>query len=61
MAKDNKQSTGTFRDGIKARLKIVSVLLFLFGAALVARLASLQIAQPARASIAPQRKDLQGF
>ncbi len=45
MAKQNKQSTGTFRDGIKARLKVVSVLLFLFGAALIARLAFLQIIQ----------------
>jgi cell division protein FtsI (penicillin-binding protein 3) len=45
MAKNNKQSTGTFKDGIKTRLKIVAVFLFLFGAALVARLASLQIVQ----------------
>ena len=45
MAKNKKQSTGTFRDGIKTRLKIVSVFLFLFGAALVVRLASLQIVQ----------------
>ena len=45
MAKNKKQSTGTFRDGIKTRLIIVSVFLFLFGAALIGRLASLQIVQ----------------
>ena len=45
MSKNNKQSTRTFRGGIKIRLIIISVLLFLFGAALVARLASLQIVQ----------------
>ncbi len=45
MAKNNKQATGTFRDGIKTRLWVVSVLLFLFGAALIARLAFLQIIQ----------------
>jgi cell division protein FtsI (penicillin-binding protein 3) len=45
MAKNKKQSTGTFRGGIKTRLKVVSVFLFLFGAALVGRLVSLQIIQ----------------
>ena len=45
MAKQNKQITGTFRDGINTRLKVVSFLLFLFGAALIARLAFLQIIQ----------------
>jgi len=45
MAKNNKQATGTFRDGIKTRIGLVSVLLFLFGAALIARLAFLQIIQ----------------
>jgi cell division protein FtsI (penicillin-binding protein 3) len=45
MKKQNKQGTGTFRDGIKSRLKIISVFLFLFGAALIARLAFLQIIQ----------------
>lgn len=45
MSKNNKQPAGTFRDGIKTRLKIVSVLLFLFGTALIARLAFLQIIQ----------------
>ncbi len=45
MAKNNKQATGTFRGGIKTRLWVVSVLLFLFGAALIARLAFLQIIQ----------------
>ncbi|MBT5550020.1 MAG: penicillin-binding protein 2 [Nitrospina sp.] len=45
MAKQNKQNAGTFRDGIKTRLKIISILLFLFGTALVARLAFLQIVQ----------------
>ena len=45
MAKQNKQTAGTFRDGIEGRIKVVSVLLFLFGAALIARLAFLQIIQ----------------
>ncbi len=45
MAKNNKQTTGTFRGGIKTRLWVVSVLLFLFGVALIARLAFLQIIQ----------------
>ncbi|MBT5763502.1 MAG: penicillin-binding protein 2 [Nitrospina sp.] len=45
MAKQNKQNTGTFRDGINTRLKIISFLLFLFGSALIARLAFLQIVQ----------------
>jgi cell division protein FtsI (penicillin-binding protein 3) len=45
MAKQNKQTGGTFRDGIKTRLKIISIFLVLFGAALVARLAFLQIIQ----------------
>ncbi|MBT3923543.1 MAG: penicillin-binding protein 2 [Nitrospina sp.] len=45
MAKQNKQTAGTFRDGIKVRIKIVSVLLFLFVGALIARLAFLQIIQ----------------
>jgi cell division protein FtsI (penicillin-binding protein 3) len=45
MAKQNKQTGGTFRDGIKTRLKIISFFLFLFGTALVARLAFLQIIQ----------------
>ncbi len=45
MAKQSKQITGTFKDGIRTRLMIVSVLLFLFVAALIARLASLQIFQ----------------
>lgn len=45
MAKNSKQITGTFKDGVKSRLKFVSVLLFLFMAALIARLASLQIFQ----------------
>ncbi len=45
MAKNNKQVAGTFRDWIKTRLWVVSVLLFLFGAALIARLAFLQIVQ----------------
>jgi cell division protein FtsI (penicillin-binding protein 3) len=45
MAKQNKQNTGTFRDGINTRLKIISFLLFLFGVALIARLAFLQIVQ----------------
>ena len=31
MAKKNKQITGTFRDGINTRLKVVSFLFFLFG------------------------------
>ena len=45
MAKQKKQITKTFRDGINTRLKVVLVLLFLFGAALIARLAFLQIIQ----------------
>ena len=45
MAKKSKQSTGKFKDGIKTRLMIISVLFFLFIAALIARLASLQIIQ----------------
>ncbi len=45
MAKQNKQITGTFRDSIKTRLKVVSFFLFLFGAALIARLVFLQIIQ----------------
>ena len=45
MAKNKKQATRTFRDGIKDRLKIVSVLVFLFGTALIVRLAFLQIIQ----------------
>lgn len=45
MAKKNNQTTGTFRDGIKTRLKVISLLLFLFGSALIARLAFLQIVQ----------------
>lgn len=45
MAKNNNQITGTFRDGIKTRLKVVSAFIFLFVAALVFRLVSLQIIQ----------------
>ncbi len=45
MAKTNKKITGTFRNGVKSRLRVISVLLFLFGAALIARLAFLQIIQ----------------
>jgi cell division protein FtsI/penicillin-binding protein 2 len=45
MAKQNKQITGTFRDSIKTRLKVVFFFLFLFGAALIARLVFLQIIQ----------------
>jgi cell division protein FtsI (penicillin-binding protein 3) len=45
MAKQNKQNTGTFREGVITRLKVVSVMLFLFGAALISRLAYLQIIQ----------------
>ena len=45
MAKQNKHITGTFRDSIKTRLKVVSFFLFLFGAALIARLVFLQIIQ----------------
>ncbi len=45
MEKQSKQNAGTFRDGINSRLKFVSFLLFLFGAALIARLAFLQIIQ----------------
>ena len=45
MAKKSRQSKGTFKDGIKTRLMIISVLFFLFVAALIARLASLQIVQ----------------
>ena len=45
MKKQNKQVAGTFRDGIKSRLTIISIFLFLFGAALIARLAFLQIIQ----------------
>ena len=45
MAKISRQSKGTFKDGIKTRLMIISVLFFLFVAALIARLASLQIVQ----------------
>jgi cell division protein FtsI (penicillin-binding protein 3) len=45
MKKQNKQVVGTFRDGIKTRLTIISIFLFLFGAALIARLAFLQIIQ----------------
>jgi cell division protein FtsI (penicillin-binding protein 3) len=45
MAKQNKQNTETFRDGIKSRLKFVSILLFVFGTALISRLAFLQIIQ----------------
>jgi cell division protein FtsI (penicillin-binding protein 3) len=45
MAKQNKQPAGTFRDGVKTRLKVISFFLFLFGAALIARLAYLQIIQ----------------
>lgn len=45
MAAKNKKPTGTFRGGIKTRLNVVSFFLFLFGAALIARLAFLQIVQ----------------
>ena len=45
MAKHGKQNTGSFKDGIKTRLIIVSALFFLVVAALIVRLASLQILQ----------------
>jgi len=45
MAKKNNRSTGTFKDGIKTRLMVISALFFLFIAALIARLVSLQIVQ----------------
>ena len=45
MAKHGKQNTGSFKDRIKTRLIIVSALFFLVVAALIVRLASLQILQ----------------
>ena len=45
MAKKDNRSSGTFKDGIKTRLMVISALFFLFITALIARLVSLQIVQ----------------
>ena len=45
MAKKDNRSRGTFKDGIKTRLMVISALFFLFITALIARLVSLQIVQ----------------
>jgi cell division protein FtsI (penicillin-binding protein 3) len=45
MTKKSKQTTGTFKGGIKTRLIITSTFLFLFIVALITRLVSLQIVQ----------------